>query len=358
MQVKNGKIVTPSGMSYSLLVLDESAKQMTLPVLKKIRDMVRAGVKVAGIKPEKSPSLSDNDAEFQAIVNDIWNKNNPNASVSQNYSDILRGANIPEDVRISNAKSKILYVHRQATGQDIYWLNNRSENTSEAEISFRVTGKTPELWHPQTGKTEKVSYQIKDGRTIVPLKFESWDAFFIVFSKWIPSEKDKATANAYTKPNVTETTLTQIANPWKVSFKNKKVAFDRLASWTEHTDTDIKYFSGTATYENSFIIKAKGKGIYVIDLGDVKNIAEVILNGKSMGIAWKKPFRLDITEALKAGANKIQIKVTNLWVNRLIGDSQPGVKTKTTFTTMSFYQADSPLLPSGLLGPVAIKAIQ
>ena len=92
MQVKNGKIVTPSGMSYSLLVLDESARYMTLPVLKKIRDMVRAGAKVAGIKPEKSPSLSDNDAEFQSIVNDVWGKNNPNASASQNYSDILKGS--------------------------------------------------------------------------------------------------------------------------------------------------------------------------------------------------------------------------------------------------------------------------
>ena len=191
------------------------------------------------------------------IANDIWGNNNPNVSVSQNYNDILKGVNIPEDIIIRNASSKILYVHRQTTDQDIYWLNNRSENTNEAEISFRLTGKTPVLWHPQTGKTEKVSYQIKDGRTIVPLKFESWDAFFIVFSKGIPSEKDKATANAYTKPKVTETTLTQIASPWKLSFNNKNVVFDKLSSWAENTDTDVKYFSGTAVYENSFNIKAR-----------------------------------------------------------------------------------------------------
>jgi hypothetical protein len=349
MQVKNGKIVTPSGMSYSLLVLDESAKYMTLPVLKKIRDMVKAGAKVAGIKPEKSPSLSDNVAEFQTIVNGIWGNNNPNASVSQNYSDILKGVSIPEDVIISNAKSRILYVHRQTTDRDIYWLNNRSENTNEAEISFRVTGKTPELWHPQTGKTEKVSYQIKDGRTIFPLKFESWDAFFIVFY-------DKATATDYSKSNVTETVLTQISTPWKVSFNGKSFAFDKLASWTESTDSTVKYFSGTAVYENSFNLMSNSKEAYVIELGDVKNIAEVIVNGKNMGIAWKKPFRLDITEALKTGDNKIQVRITNLWVNRLIGDAQPGVKTKTTFTTMPFYQANSPLLPSGLLGPVQITS--
>ena len=158
-------------------------------------------------------------------------------SVSQNYSDILKGVNIPEDVIINNAKSKILYVHRQTTGQDIYWLNNRSENTNEAEISFRVAGKTPELWHPQTGKTEKVSYQIKDGRTIVPLKFESWDAFFIVF-------KDNATVNTYTRPNVTETTLIQISTPWKVSFQEGRGApanatFEKLTSWTENAEVVV-----------------------------------------------------------------------------------------------------------------------
>ena len=86
----------------------------------------------------------------------------------------------------------------------------------------------------------------------------------------------------------------------------------------------------------------------------MKNIAEVIVNGKNVGTVWKKPFRIDLTEALKAGRNTVQVKVTNLWVNRLIGDAQPGVTSKITFTTMPFYRADSPLLPSGLLGPVRV----
>jgi hypothetical protein len=96
---------------------------------------------------------------------------------------------------------------------------------------------------------------------------------------------------------------------------------------------------------------------YFIDLGEVKNIAEIIVNGKNMGIFWKKPFRLDITEALKKGKNSVEIKVTNLWVNRLIGDAQPGVEQKITYTTMPFYQADSKLLPSGLLGPVKVVSL-
>jgi hypothetical protein len=93
---------------------------------------------------------------------------------------------------------------------------------------------------------------------------------------------------------------------------------------------------------------------YEIDLGSVKNVAEVFINGKSMGTVWKTPFKVNITEGVKKGLNTLEIKVTNLWVNRLVGDAQPDVKTKTTFTTMPFYQANAPLMSSGLLGPVVI----
>jgi hypothetical protein len=95
-----------------------------------------------------------------------------------------------------------------------------------------------------------------------------------------------------------------------------------------------------------------------IDLGDVKNLAEVTVNNKPLGIVWKKPFRIVATNDLKAGTNKLEIKVNNLWVNRLIGDQQPGVANKITYTTMPFYKADSPLQPSGLLGPVKLQIIQ
>ena len=351
MQVKNGKITAPSGASYSLLVLDESTKNMTLPVLKKVRDLVKAGAKVAGIKPVKSPSLSDNDAEFQAIVNEIWGKN-PQLE-TQNFTEILRGDKIVEDVIIKNAKEKIVYVHRKTATEHIYWVNNRSANTNEAEISFRVSRAIPELWHPQTGKTESVSYQIKDGRTIIPLKFESWDAYFIIF-------KNKATVLNYSKPVLEEKQVLAITSPWKVTFQEGRGApqsatFDKLTSLSENTEGGIKYFSGTVTYQNTFKMPmiAKGTG-YEIDLGEVKNIAEVIINGKNLGTVWKKPFKVNISEGLKVGDNTLEIKVTNLWVNRLIGDAQPDVKTKITFTTMPFYQANAPLLPSGLMGPVLI----
>ncbi len=353
MQVKSGKIVAPSGASYSLLILDESAKNMTLSVLKKIRDLVKAGAQVAGIEPVKSPSMSDNYAEFQAIVNEIWGTTQNSKLETQNFVDILRGSKMAEDVIIKNAKEKILYVHRKTKVEHIYWLDNRSANTNDAEISFRVSGAIPVLWHPQTGKTESVSYQIKDGRTIIPLHFESWEAYFIIF-------KERSLVNSVTLPKATEQKVLDINGTWTVSFLEGRGApqsatFDKLASWTENTDGGIKYFSGTATYQNTFKMPTLMQGVtYEIDLGDVKNIAEVIVNGKSQGTVWKKPFKMKITEGLKTGDNTLEIKVTNLWVNRLIGDAQPDVKTKITFTTMPFYQANAALLPSGLIGPVAI----
>jgi hypothetical protein len=151
--------------------------------------------------------------------------------------------------------------------------------------------------------------------------------------------------------------------PWNVRFQQERGApqgatFTQLSSLTENADPGIKYFSGTASYTNSFTLSGlEKKNRYVIDLGEVKNIAEVVVNGKNIGTLWKKPFRLDITDALKKGQNTVEIKVTNLWVNRLIGDAQPGVEKKITYTTMPFYQADSKLLPSGLMGPVKVVSL-
>ncbi|RYU97337.1 glycosyl hydrolase [Emticicia agri] len=341
-QTKNGQLIATSGNTYQVLMLDESTKSMTLSVLKKIKILADAGVKVIGAKPEKSPTLTDNEAEFRKLADEIWSKNNVTS---------FDKTNLKPDVIINGARSKILFRHRQSADQDIYWLNNRGAEPTDAEISFRVKGKVPELWNPQTGKTEKVSYKIANGRTIIPLKFESWDAYFIVF-------KGATTTQGYTKAVTNEKLITPITGTWKVNFDNKTVALEKLNSWSENADADIKYFSGTATYENTFNVPAVDKaGKYIIDLGEVKNIAEVIVNGKNIGTAWKTPFRLDMSEAVKTGENNIQIKVTNLWVNRLIGDAQPDAK-KTTFTTMPFYRKESPLLPSGLLTSVNVYLIK
>ncbi|MBD0276996.1 MAG: glycoside hydrolase, partial [Flavisolibacter sp.] len=174
-----------------------------------------------------------------------------------------------------------------------------------------------------------------------------------------------ATKTSLTLPAKTETEIATVEGSWNVTFQPNRgapasVTFDKLVSYTENSDAGIKYFSGTATYTKTINVPAnqlvKGAQIW-LDLGEVNNLAEVGVNGKPLDVVWKKPYRVDVTNALKAGENKLEIKVINLWVNRLIGDAQPGVTNKITYTTMPFYQANSPLQPSGLLGPVKVVSV-
>lgn len=355
LSVKDGRLVTPSGMSYQVLVLDENAKNMSLPVLRKIRALVKAGATITGIKPERTPSLSDDQSEFSKIVAEVWSGNNKNVFLNASLEQALAAKNVRADFAYVKPQNdtEILYVHRTLPDREIYWINNRKDRAEEIEAGFRMTGRTPEIWHPETGKIERISFQIKDGRTTVPLHLEPHDAVFIVFS-------GKATVASYKQPQVTTKQLATISNPWSVSFQTGRGApaattLSTLQSWTENNDPGIKYFSGTASYKTTFRLPAIAKGAGIeLDLGSVKNLAEVIINGQNIGILWKTPFKTDITSAVKAGENQLEIKVTNLWVNRLTGDLQPNVTYKITYTTMPFYQANSPLLPSGLLGPVTV----
>jgi hypothetical protein len=205
---------------------------------------------------------------------------------------------------------------------------------------------------------EKASYQIENGITKVELHLEPYDAVFAVF-------KNKTDVKSFTLPETTETALSTVEGEWEVDFQPgrgapEKAIFKSLTPWNENADRGIKYFSGTGIYTKT--IQAPSDWFNPdaqlwLDLGVVQNLAEVVINGKSLGIVWKKPFKVNVTNVLKQGANDIKIKVTNLWVNRLIGDRQPDVKNKITFTTSEPYRADSPLKPSGLLGPVRILKI-
>jgi hypothetical protein len=359
LSVKNGKLVTPSGMSYEVLVLDENAKKMSLPVLRKIQDLVKAGAVVTGIKPEQTPSLSDNRAEFDSIVKEVWDTNKPNVTVNQPLAEVLQTKNINPDFKYAkpNSDSEVLYVHRRLPDQEIYWVNNRKDRVEEIEASFRVTGRAPEIWHADTGKIEKAAYRIEKGQTVVQLHFDPNEAYFVIF-------RDKAVEQSLTLPKQTETIISTIESPWNVAFQEGRGApatavFSALKSLSENSEPGIKYFSGTAAYKTTFKLDSITKPAKILlDLGDVKDLAEVIVNGKNLGVVWKKPFQVDISEAAMTGENTLEVRVTNTWVNRLIGDAQAGVTNKITFTTLPFYQANSPLLPAGLLGPVKLLAIE
>ena len=367
LSVKENRIFAPTGMSYSVLVLDDNSRHMSLPVLRKIRSLVEAGAIVAGPKPVRSPALSDDPDEFQSTVNELWKTENGENIVGKGkiiagktVAEVLSALNIKPDFTFSKPEpdTKIMFVHRKVGKADIYWINNRNNRNEKLEASFRTEGMIPELWHPVTGKIEPASYVFENGNTKVPLNLDPNDALFIVFRK--PGK-----ATSLTLPETTENLLETISGAWNVGFQPDrgapaKITIDNLSSWTENTDPGVKYFSGTGTYTKTISAPEswfENNRQICLDLGSVRNIAEVTVNGKYLGIVWKKPFRLNVTDVLKPGENSLEIKVTNLWVNRLIGDQQPDITKKYSYTTQAFYQADSPLLPSGLLGPVQILSL-
>ncbi|MFZ0692475.1 MAG: glycosyl hydrolase [Acidobacteriaceae bacterium] len=362
LSVENGRITTPGGTSYRLLGLDPYSRHMSLPVLRAIDKLVRDGAVVAGPKPTDDPSLADGQAEFHRLAEELFGDGTGAHPVGkgtvyagEDLGEALKAMHVAPDFNYTGSDNRLEFAHRKLASGDLYFVDNRSDEGAQVEATFRVSGKAPELWYAETGKTEPVSFTIADGRTTVPLKLEPWGTVFVVFRK-------ATSETSHTVPAVTVTQVATVSGPWTVSFPPDwgappSITLDKLTSWSNNPDTGVKYFSGTATYTKTIDAPAAWlrSGTHVwIDLGKVKNLAEVTVNGKSLGIVWHAPYSVDATTALKPGQNELTIKVTNAWVNRLIGDQQPDATKKYTFADVKPYKATSPLLPSGLLGPVTI----
>jgi hypothetical protein len=247
------------------------------------------------------------------------------------------------------------WIHRSLPGSDIYFVANGGDVSQQVNVSFRVTGRLPQLWHADTGETSPATYQMEKGSTQVRLSLERGESVFVVFRK-------PTTQIAQTVAEPAWIPVPVRIGSWEVQFDAGrgaplKIMLDELASWTVHADPGVKYYSGTATYSTAVDVPRDalaGATAVRLDLGDVKDLAEVAVNGRPLGILWKPPFAVDVTSALKAGSNQITVKVTNVWPNRIIGDKQPGA-TRIAYSSFDPYRADSPLLPSGLLGPVRFE---
>jgi hypothetical protein len=379
LSVKEGRLVTPGGTSYRILYLGGRSQRMTLPVLRQIRSLVAQGAVLVGNKPTDSPSLADDEKEFQRVADQLWGKRPTGARsmrkagkgrvyTGMSANEVLAALGVARDWEYSKpeADTTLMFLHRKLDDGDVYFVDNREERAEDVDATFRVEGKTPELWDPATGVTEPVSYRIADGRTTVPLHLDPYGSTFVVF-------RESAAQSTLQLPAPKETViggLDQALNRnWEVSFEQGKGApealgFEHLASWTEMPlsplDEGIKYFSGTATYSKTIEVSADdlAKGAHLwLDLGDVRELADVRVNGVNLGILWKTPYKVDVTGEIKPGKNDIEIRVTNLWVNRMIGDQQPWALKKYAFADFNPYKADSPLLPSGLLGPVHIVSV-
>jgi hypothetical protein len=313
------------------------------------------------------------------IVKTIEPKQNPYPDSPQ-IESLLLNMGVPRDFE-SNAQ--LVYTHCVIDGDDIYFVSNPTSEPIDAACTFRVSGKSASIWYPETGKVFGIANQsaTSDGRTSLALSFEPTEAYFVVFS---------STASGDELDPARVTTLAQaaqITGPWQVRFDEKSggpketVQFETLTDWSLHAGEAIRHYSGEAVYSTNFEATeelANASAAY-LDLGRVEIAARVVVNGKDSGIAWKKPFRVDITDALVAGTNELKIYVVNLWPNRMIGDEflepdsdrnangtlkswpqwlldgKPSPTGRHTFATWRHWDKDDALLPSGLLGPVTIQ---
>jgi hypothetical protein len=301
MKYEGGALQLPSGARYRALVLPADVTELTVPMLKKLRQLVDAGAILIAPPPTGSPSLADGaagDDTVRAIASAVWGDIDGKTVTTHEYgagkvywglpvADVLTAERIPPDVTFRGANdAKLAWIHRRTPDADLWFIANQQE------------------------RPERVSVSFQPGR------------------------------GAPTEP----------------------VRFDSLTSWTKSSDAGVKYFSGTATY--AFDIEAPADAFrpgrrIELDLGAVKEIAEVRVNGQAVGDPlWKPPYRADISEALTRGTNRIEVRVTNLWPNRMIGDLQPGVTQTHTFTDFRPFTKDSPLLESGLLGPVKLDVVE
>jgi len=408
--VIDNRIVFPGGATYSILVLPDY-ETMTSGLLKKIKELVNEGAIVVGLPPKKSPGLTGYpgcDDEVLSLSRELWGGTDvPTGLTTRSFGNgkiiwgaelkvksdslypkrevtagiltelyphynitagILNNMNIQNDFE---ANMPVRYTHRTMQGIDIYFVANRTERNVKGECKFRITDKTPELWDPISGKTRVLpEYSVAGSRTTISLELEPFESYFIVFG----NNDAKADGKNFTP----KTKIASIDSPWEVSFDPKwggpeKITFDKLSDWTLHSDTGIKYYSGTAIYKQNFDLPDNHKGKLFLDLGVVKNMARIRINGKEAGTVWTSPWQLDITNFVKRKNNELEIEVVNLWPNRLIGDEQlpfDGIERRQwpewltkgesrtsgryTFTTYRHFRKDSPLLESGLIGPVTL----
>jgi hypothetical protein len=456
-RVENGKVVIDplplpgetngtGPMHYEVLVLPENEQRMTLPFLRKIKELIEAGATIIAPRPVASPSLEGYpgvDNAIRELAAEVWGPCD-GEKVKENrlgkgkvvwgktVAEVLRERNVLPDFefKTDSDQSVVYWIHRRTKDADIYFVANGRDVEETVDLTFRVSGKRPELWYPQTGRIKTVFpwSTTKDGRTTFKLHLQPAESVFVVFRSPALAEEQIAElkhngepvgASASTfienspegwaliteRPGDYQVTWgdekkrvakvapipddVSVEGPWELEFQPDrgappKATFDRLVSWSERPEEGIRHFSGTAAYKKEFSLPESAVDAdrrLTLDLGRVEVIAEVLVNGQNLGILWKPPFTVDISEAVKPGINQLEVRVTNLWANRLIGDEKlppyfewtdrgapqeplPGwvhagpvpATGRTTFAMWRHYTEKDPLLPSGLMGPVSIRS--
>lgn len=358
LSVSNGEIVARGGARYRAIHLGGDSRRMTVATLESLRGMVAAGATLIGKAPEATLSIADDDLRFRALRAEMWSGapvtkvGRGRVIASDEPDSALEAAGIAPDVVFEAGGRDLLFVHRRDGGEDVYFVVNRAATPRAVTASFHVSGREPEIWRADAGTTERATFRAGAGRTAVDLSLAPNDAVFVVFRR--PS-----TAKAYQAPSSVLTAVARVEGPWSVSFEPGRGApatttMPNLQPLDRSNVPGIRYFSGIATYRNDFVAPALGRsGLLKLDLGIVGDVATVMVNGKEVGTLWKSPYRIEIGGFVRPGRNSVEVRVANLWKNRLIGDAQPGAE-KIAFTTLPTYGADAPLRTSGLIGPVSL----
>ena len=372
--VKDGLLTLPHGTTYRVLVLPKLGT-MRPEVMRKIRDLVNAGATVVGPPPSRSPSLEhfpNSDAEVKQLAAEVWGDSVGSASGEQPYgkgrviwgrslADIFAATHLPADMEFRNAAAgaDFLFTHRRAAAGEIYFLSNQKDHAEKADCVFRVSGRQPELWNAVTGERRELpGWREADGRVTVPLEFAPHQSWFVIFRK--PAAAPVPVVENFPKFQL----LAPLGGPWEVSFAPgwgapERITFDQLTDWTKRTEDGIKHFSGKATYRKTFEFRAATlrapHARLILELGEVRDLATVRVNGREFVTLWTAPWRLDITSAVKPGENTLEIEIVNPWNNRLAGDAALPAEQRQTFLTADTVKKNTPLLPAGLLGPVTLK---
>ncbi len=438
-QVKNGKVLLPTGRFYAFVAFPNDGKMLP-EVAQKIKRLVAEGAVVVSSKPNSSPSLKDFpkcDESVKQIAEEVWG-NNPLNHFAKGYvfakiEDAVARTGITPDFQIekSQAPGDIKIAHRHSSDADIYFVANLSEKKQQASVSFRIAGRQPELWQAEDGtQADAPVWNDKNGRTSVDLTLKGNQSVFVVFRKaatkadhpvsiscghsvddWDVRSLEKGKSVWIASGDVSAKVIyasgkeksfeakplapVTVSGTWKVAFAPKndqkfELDFPALIDFSKHNNKSVNYFAGTATYSKKMSIDVSSlKGRTILDLGEMNDIAEVRLNGKSAGVLWYPPFTVDITGLIHSGENELEIMVTNNWANRLIGDEKEpadfewgkdrGVKMgramlaypdwfvknqprpsqgRKTFSIWYYYRPDSPLKPAGLVGPVRLVSQQ
>jgi len=367
--VREGKLHLESGMEYAVLVLPKQ-NTMRPELLGKLQQMVRDGLTIQGPVPEKSPSLQnypDADNEVKTIAQEMWQEHQLPFTDKISYGkgciykyasieQIMHDKGLVADFQAEDDNLPLLFIHRKLNDGDLFFVSNQSDTIVSFRGAFRIKGKQPELWNPLTSELRQLpEYRTLAQATEIPMSLQPYESAFIIFRQ--PTNQTTTNDRNYPEKNV----LLSINSPWTVKFQERRggpdapITFTELTDWTTNSDARIKFFSGTATYSNTFTLEKLPKTPIYLDLGKVMVMAKVKLNGIYVGGVWTTPYRLNVSNAIRKGKNTLEIEVVNCWRNRLIGEKTLPENERFTFQTATYLNKNSELQSSGLLGPVEIQ---